>query len=72
MKLNNFRTIHRVTADYELIIEWTGNGSNGSYTTWVTDGFTFQLDEKQQELVDNWIKDHASEANTWTWKLNEF
>jgi hypothetical protein len=71
MELNDFRTRHRSDAAFNMTISWTGIGCSGKYDTWVTKGFTLELNEKQEELVDGWIKSHASEATRWVWSLME-
>ena len=67
--LNDFRTVHRVNADYNVYIEWYGNGCKGKYNTWVTKDFMCESNETKDKLVDQWVKFHAPEANSWFWTL---
>lgn len=68
-ELNDFRTVHRATADYEVYIEWSGVGCKGHYNTWVIKDFTFELNETQEQLIDKWVKIYAPEATSWLWTL---
>lgn len=52
-----------------MTITWTGIGCSGKYDTWVTEKFTHELNETQEELIDSWIKEHAPEATRWVWSL---
>jgi len=69
MKLHDFRTRHRSNSAFNMTITWTGIGCSGKYDTWVTEKFTHELNETQEELIDSWIKEHAPEATRWVWSL---
>lgn len=71
MRLHDFRTVHRGTSAYTIRIKYSGVGCKGKYTSWLTEDFTFQLNEVQQELVDEWVKFYAPEANEYSWKLEK-
>lgn len=71
MKLNDFRTVHRSTAEHTITIEWSGVGCSGQYDSWLVKEFTFELDENQQKLVDEWIKEFTDGANMYSWKLTK-
>jgi hypothetical protein len=71
MELKDFKTVHRVEAKYQILINWKAPKSSGNYNVWLKKEFAYELPETQDKIVGLWVKKHAPESNIWGWTLTE-
>ena len=69
MNLENFTTCHKTDAYQKLTITWNNAKTKGSFETWITKEFRYELPSTQEMMITNWAKERG--ASIWGWKFED-